>query len=98
VKQSDEIQNIRTYARTLTGCDRNTVVHEMKSYSLPQNEAIDLMLQDSAVSDDQRIHLRKQHMTQKELRQILNTFKEETTQMEWLVKERGQMEQHMALL
>jgi hypothetical protein len=70
----------------------------MKSYSLPQNEAIDLMLQDSTVSDDQGIHLRKQRMTQKELWQILNTFKEDRTRMEWLLKERGQMEQHMALL
>jgi hypothetical protein len=33
VKQSDEIQNIHT--RTLTGCDRDAVVHEMKSYSFP---------------------------------------------------------------
>jgi hypothetical protein len=55
----------------LTGFDEDAATHEMKSYSLLQKEAIDVMLQEFADSEEQRIQLRKQCLAQKkELEQL----------------------------
>jgi hypothetical protein len=56
----------------LTGCDGDAAAHEMKSYSLLQKEAVDVILKDFADCDEQRFHLRKQYWAQKkELQQLL---------------------------